>query len=128
MQSWEFRSFRNGICCSFCGLSVHDNMSSAKRRLVRNSPSIFTPLFSQFNLLNMLSSVAVNSLGEMVSPCLTLLLILIFSLSLCRCTVTELSVCYVSGFLSTHLHILFLLVQRLFVNFDNLGRLSSFIV
>ena len=42
-------------------------MSSAKRRLERNSPSIFTPLFSQFNLLNMLSNVAVNSLGEMVS-------------------------------------------------------------
>ena len=40
----------------------------------------------------MLSNVAVNSLGEMVSPCLTPLLILIFSLSLCRCTVTELSV------------------------------------
>ena len=54
-------------------------MSSAKRRLERNSPSIFTPLFSQFNLLNMLSNVAVNSLGEMVSPCLTPLLILIFS-------------------------------------------------
>ena len=47
---------------------------------------------SQFNLLNMLSNVAVNSLGEMVSPCLTPLLILIFSLSVCRCTVTELSV------------------------------------
>ena len=31
-----------------------------------NSPSIFSPLFSQFNLINMLSSVAVNSLGEMV--------------------------------------------------------------
>ena len=40
----------------------------------------------------MLSNVAVHSLGEMVSPCLTHLLILIFSLSLCRCTVTELSV------------------------------------
>ena len=40
----------------------------------------------------MLSNVAVNSLGEMVSPCLTPLLILIFSLSLCRCSVTELSV------------------------------------
>ena len=37
-------------------------MSSAKRRLERNSPSIFTPLFSQCNLLNMLSSVAVYSL------------------------------------------------------------------
>ena len=40
---------------------------SAKRRLERNSPSIFTPLFSQFNLLNLLSNVAVNSLCEMVS-------------------------------------------------------------
>ena len=40
----------------------------------------------------MLSSVTVNSLGDMVSPCLTPFLILIFSLSLCRCTVTELSV------------------------------------
>ena len=40
------------ICCSSCGVSVHTNMSSAKRRLVRNSPSIFTPLFSQFNLLH----------------------------------------------------------------------------
>ena len=47
---------------------MHRNMSSAKRRLVRNDQSIFTPLFSQFNLPNMLSSVAVNSLGEMVSP------------------------------------------------------------
>ena len=80
------------ICCSYCDVSVHRNMSSAKRRLERNYPSIFTPLCSQFNLLNMLSNVAVNSLGEMVSPCLTPLLILIFSLSLCRCTVTELSV------------------------------------
>ena len=69
------------ICCSPCGVSVHRNMSSAKRRLERNSPSIFTPLCSQFNLLYMLSNVAVNSLGEMVSPCLTPLLILIFSLS-----------------------------------------------
>ena len=80
------------ICCSYCGVPVHRYMSSAKRRLERNSPSIFTLLFSQFNLLNMLSNVAVNSLGEMVSSCLTPLLILIFSLSLCRCTVTELSV------------------------------------
>ena len=80
------------ICCSSCGVSVHRNMSSAKRRSERNYPSIFTPLFSQFNLLNMLSNVAVNSLGDVVSPCLTPLLILIFSLSLCRCTVSELSV------------------------------------
>ena len=81
------------ICCSSCSVSVHRNMSSAKRRLERNSPSIFTPLFSQFDLLNMLSNVAVDSLGEMLSPCLTPLLILILSLSFCRCTVTELSVC-----------------------------------
>ena len=80
------------ICCSYCGFSVHRNMSSAKRRLERKYPSILTPLFSQFNLLNMLSNVAVNSLCEMVSPCLTPLLILMFSFSLCRYTVTELSV------------------------------------
>ena len=80
------------IGCSSCGVSVHKNSSSAKRRLVRNSPSIFTPLFSQFKRLNILSSAAVNNLGEKLSPCLTPLLILIFSLSLCRCTVTELSV------------------------------------
>ena len=55
------------ICCSSCGVSVHRNMSSTKRRLERNSPSIFTPLFSQFCPLDMLSNVAVNSLGEMVS-------------------------------------------------------------
>ena len=58
------------ICSSSYGVSVHRNISSVKRRLERNSPSIFTPLFSQFNLLNMLFNVAVNSLGEMVSPVL----------------------------------------------------------
>ena len=68
-------------------------MASAKRRLVTNYPFIFTTLFSQSNLLNnMLSSVAVNGLDEMVSRCLTPLLIMNVSLSLCRCTVTELSV------------------------------------
>ena len=92
------------ICCSSCGVSVH--RSSAKRRLERNSPSIFTPLFSQFNLLNMLSNVAVNRLGEMVSPCLTPLLILIFSLSLCRCTVNELSV-YIYVFQDFYVHIFY---------------------
>ena len=80
------------ICCNSCGVSVHRNMSSAKRRLERNYPSIFTPLFPQFNLPNILANGAVNSLGELVSPCLTPLLILICSLSLSRCTVTELSV------------------------------------
>ena len=63
-----------------CSVSVHTIMSSTKRRLESNYPSIFTPLFSQFNLLDMLSNVAVNSFGEMVSHSLTLLLILICSL------------------------------------------------
>ena len=79
-------------CCSSCGVYVHSTMSSAKRRLEGNCPPIFIPLFSQFNLLNMLSNVAVNSLGDMVSPCLNPLLILIFSLCVYRCTVTELYV------------------------------------
>ena len=65
------------ICCSTCSVSVRRNMSSSTRRWERNYPSIFAPLFSQFNLLNMISNVAVNSLGEMVSPCLIPLLILI---------------------------------------------------
>ena len=34
------------------GVPVHTSMSSAKRRLLRNSPSIFRPLLSQFNLLD----------------------------------------------------------------------------
>ena len=114
------------ICYSSCGVSVHRNMSSAKRRLVRNSPSIFTPLFSQFNLLNMLSNVAVNSLGEMVSPCLTPLLILIFSFSLCRCTLTELSVAYIrlSGFLCTLLLFLVLAMMSILLGFV-LNRMPS---
>ena len=57
-HSSTFIGFSCSICCSCCGVSVHRNISSAKRRLERNSPSIFTPLFSQFNLLNMLSNVA----------------------------------------------------------------------
>ena len=108
------------ICCSSCGVSVHRNISSAQRRLEINSPSILTPLFSQFNLLNMLSNVAVNSLGEMVSPCHIPLLILIVSLSLCRCTVsvTELSV-YIclSGFLCTHLRFLVLAMMSILLAF-----------
>ena len=77
------------ICCSSCRVSVHMNMPSAKRRLERNSPSIFTPLFSQLNLLNYALQCCREQLGWYGVPCLTHLLILIFSLSLCRCTVTE---------------------------------------
>ena len=112
------------ICCSYCGVSVHRNISSAKRRLERNSPSIFTPLFSQFNLLNMLSNVAVNSLGEMVSPCLTPLLILI-SHSLCA-DVLSLSCPYIclSGFLCTHLLFLVLAMMSILLGFV-LNRMPS---
>ena len=70
------------IISSSCGVSVHRKISYAKRRWLRYSPSIFMPLFAQFSLLKILSSVDVNSLGEMVSPCRTPLLMFIFSLSL----------------------------------------------
>ena len=66
------------ICCKSCGVHVHTNMSLAKRRLLRNFPSIFTPLFFQFNLLNLLHRVTTKSLDEMVSPYITPLLILSF--------------------------------------------------
>ena len=72
-----------------CSSKDHRHLDAQKARTMMD---IFTPLFSQLNLLNMLFNVAVNSFGEIVSICLTPLLILIFSLSLCRCTVTELSV------------------------------------
>ena len=71
------------IGCSSCGVYVHKYISSAKRRVVINSPSIFTSLFSQFNRRNILSSAAVNNLGEKLSPCLIPLLILILPHSLC---------------------------------------------
>ena len=58
----------------------------------------------------MLSSVAVNSLGEMVSPCLAPLLTLIVALSLCRCTVTELSA-YICQ--SECLHLIFLVLAMM---------------
>ena len=53
------------IISSSCGVSVHRKILSAK-----------------FSLLKILSNVDVNSLGEMVSPCRTPLLMFIFSLSL----------------------------------------------
>ena len=119
------------ICCSSCGVSVHMNMPSATRRLDRNSPSIFTPLLSQFNLLNMFSKVAVNSLGEMVSPCLTPLLILISPLSLCRINyVLSLSCPYIyiyiclSGFLCTRLLFLVLAMMSTLLGFV-LSRMPS---
>ena len=37
---------------SYCGIPVHMHLPSAKQRLLRKSPSIFPPLFSQFNLLH----------------------------------------------------------------------------
>ena len=68
------------------------SMSSANRRLLRYSPSIFKPLVSEVSYWNMLSSAAVNSLGDMVSACRTPLLMVILLLSLCRWTVIELLV------------------------------------
>ena len=62
---------------------------------------------------------------EMVSPCLTPLLILIFSLCLCRCTVTDLSVyiCF-SGFLCAHLPFLGLAMMSMLHGFV-LSRMPS---
>ena len=110
------------VCIATADVSVHRHMSSVKRRLERTSPSIFTPLFSQFNLLIMLYNAAVNSLGEMVSPCLTPLLIMISSLSLFRCTVTELSV--YSAFLCTRLLFLVLAMMSILLGFV-LSRMPS---
>ena len=74
------------ICYSSCGVLAHMSMSSAKRRWLRYSPSILKPLVAQVSRRNMLSSAAVNSLGDMVSPCRTPFLMLILLLSLCRWT------------------------------------------
>ena len=56
-------------------------MSSAKRRQLRYSPSIFKPLVFQVSRRNMLYSAAVDSLGDMVCPCRTPLLVLILAFS-----------------------------------------------
>ena len=85
-------------------------MSSANRRLLSNSPSIFMPFVSQLKLLNMLSSVAVTMFSEMVSPCVFPFMVLIFSLSLCRCTVTELTVYVIYDFYVGPTHLLFLVL------------------
>ena len=50
------------------------------------------PLVSHVSRRNMLWSAAVNSLGDMKSPCRTPLMMLILLLSLCRWTVIELLV------------------------------------
>ena len=72
-------------CYNYYGVHVHlKNISSANRILLRKYPSIITSLLSQFNLRNFPSIVDVNSMGEMVSLCLTPLSIMIFSLSLCK--------------------------------------------
>ena len=56
-------------------------MSSAERRLLIYSPSIFKPLTSQISRRNMFSRAAVNSLGDMICPSVTPLLMLILLLS-----------------------------------------------
>ena len=54
------------ICCSSCVVSVHRNISSAKRRLERNFSVYLHALFSHFKLLNRLSNVVqqVSYLGD----------------------------------------------------------------
>ncbi len=81
------------ICCSSCGVSVHRNIYVISKAEIGKKFSVYLHGLV-LPVLNMLSNVAVNSLGEMVSPRLTPLLIPIVSLSLCRCrpTVIELSV------------------------------------
>ena len=54
------------ICCNSCGVISKADIAE------KNSTSIFTPLCFQFNILNVLSSVDANSLGETVSHCLYL--------------------------------------------------------
>ena len=55
------------------------------------------------------SYCGVNNLDEMVSPCITPLFILIVTLSLCRCTVTELFVCVIQDF---YVHIFYSLFMQ----------------
>ena len=86
-----FGYFHRIVLVAYVVVPVHKNISAAKQCLLGNSPSIFTPLFSQFNFLTMHSSVAVNSLDRWC-PHVLLLLNPGFSHSLYRCTVTELSV------------------------------------
>lgn len=59
-------------------------MSSASLKLLRLSLSIFIPMLSQSNFPNTSPKQAVNTFGDIVSPCLTSLLTgFFFSLS-CR--------------------------------------------
>ena len=79
LMSWKSWS----ISCSFEVELAMRTISSAKIRWDKYSPSILTPLFSQLILLMMAyCRHDVNSLGEMLSPCLAPLLSMIFSLSL----------------------------------------------
>ena len=78
------------ICCSSCGVLAHMSMSSANRRWRRYSQSLFKSLVSKVSRRNMLPTAAVNKLRDMVYPCRTLLLMLMFLLSLCRWIVIEL--------------------------------------
>ena len=59
-------------------------LSSANRRWFNLSPSMFIPLLSQLILREISSSAALKSLGDIVSPCRTPLLMRNSSLSLCR--------------------------------------------
>ena len=74
----------------------------------------------------MLAIVDVNSLSEMVSPCLTPLSILIFSLSICKCSLlssSKLSLCIcLSEIICTHLLFLVFAMISILLWF---GQISS---
>ena len=59
------------IYCKSSAFYVVVDISSANHRLFRFSPSMFIPFSSQSILRNMFSRAAANSLGDIVSPCLT---------------------------------------------------------
>ena len=77
------------ICCSSCGVLGQLEAKMTKIIAVYLQEQ---PLGSQVSHRNMLSSAAVNSLGDMVSLCRTPLFMLILLLSLCRWTLTQLLV------------------------------------
>ena len=87
-------------CCGGHYMSLHGHISWQCFRKLLVLPGFMISTFvnacsatlSQVSRRNMLSSAAVNSLGDMVSPCRTLLLVLILVLSSCRLTVIELLV------------------------------------
>ena len=85
----------SGSCSYYLGKTqmLEANHPELYRRfMISTFVNACSATLSQVSRRNMLSSAAVNSLGDMVSPCGTLLLVLILLLSSCRLTVIELLV------------------------------------